>query len=157
MRLLILPCALLVPLSLACSRQAPDPSAAQVKEPDDPLADKVRALSAGQVMVERISSKPVEGEVAEYEWAILARISLSDVPIPSQFLAGGTRPSGLDGPLCESRFTSNSRSNSMTRLVEHRESVFPNRANGISQSELPARVRIGCPAFILDTAAVAAW
>jgi hypothetical protein len=95
MRLLILPCALLVPLSLACSRQAPDSSAAQVKEPDDPLADKIRALSAGQVMVERISSKPVEGEVAEYEWAILARISLSDVPIPSQFLAGGTRPSGL--------------------------------------------------------------
>jgi hypothetical protein len=97
MRLLILPCALLVPLSLACSRQAPDSSAAQVKEPDDPLADKVRALSAGQVMVERTSSKPVgpDGDSAEYQWTILARVSLADVPIPAQLLVDGTKPSGL--------------------------------------------------------------
>jgi hypothetical protein len=96
MRFLTLAFALL-PLSAACSRQAPDSSVTQVKEPDDPLADKVRTLSAGQVMIERTRSEPAgpDGDSAKYQWAILARVSLADVAIPAQLLVEGTKPNGL--------------------------------------------------------------
>lgn len=88
---------LLVPLALGCSGSTTVPATGTTPEPSDPLAAAARALPEHTIHVERVRSLPAdtEREQAEFEWTILARISLADVQVPSSQLGNAPRPSGL--------------------------------------------------------------
>jgi hypothetical protein len=89
---------LLLGVALLCAcRQgaAPDPAAANpIPEPADSLAAAAKAVPAGKVQVELISSRPggAAGEAAEYQWAVLGPLSPADMNKALLGLATPTEP-----------------------------------------------------------------
>ncbi len=78
---LALPLFIIALLLCACRRGEEPKSYADLHEPDDPLRETARALPAGKARIELVRSQPADkGDRAEYEWAIVTRLSPANRP-----------------------------------------------------------------------------